>query len=1133
MNIEGIKGSIDLSTENVFSELDRLESRLNKFADSRGNDGEVIAREMKTILNVIAGSQIEFADNLKKAFDTIEKQHLEYGRKARRIERDVTKAMVAEMVERNQAFANAYAKSSQDFLDSQTKLMNANRQLTLSKLADREDRNKDRAAGKAKAEELERDRQIAEQADEVFRRSMAQQKQKEDAIRELAEIRMADFRKRKKEIEEAARLEKKAQKEQEMAVLASLERRKKLIKSFASGAAKILKGIVWFPVIANQTFQMFQSVGYTLKSMWDNTYGQLIKTNAELENYEVRLKSVTGSYVLAKEVFRDVLDYAVKTTYTISETAQAATSLLPVLKGNREELKKLIPVVGDIAATFGLSFEEASSNMIKAISGGIAAADLFRERGISAALGFTPGKKITGKETLEQFYKEYERTASLIRGAAKELFTTWDGTISKIQDKWMMFMKDIGDAGIFANLKIALNFISDRFEKLQSSGDKYSNLVQIISDKMTEFLKKLIAMINVIVNFIFKSLPKTLQRDLKQALMSVEEIEEDYLKERKKSLEASLAGEDGLLGDNYSPEEINRFQAELAETTKKLDELSKKTNNAKDSLANLFNILDINSGIDAAAIVSDKYNTEFTSRAAFVQGALDAKSRSAREIADAGAAAEAKAKALEDSMTNAMSKVEDNLRKAKLETIKYTQGEWAAFVEETAIEAEKLGEKVSSSMKKDGQDGKALAGGVVAQYFSSELQGKIKEYEYELNEISKEAIGNIKKLGMTDYESEKFDIDSKYDTAHLKNLPPVLMEYRDAAYASEMALAKLAESQRKFDEQLDHQSIIAKAAIPSWDSYRQALNDINVEYQKSIYLANESKKAQAELVKANKEQELKAQTLASAREQADEIEFQLSQFGKTDADQKIAEIGRSLQMFLNSPDAEIRETGERLKELMLQLDAKERLTAFSDGWKSSMTEIKNAMMTDGMAVKTFLTDIFSELSSTLEDVFFNVLKGDLDSAAEAFESFADAILQSISRILANQIASQILTGGGDLLASLFHTGGVAGSGGGSRRVSPMAFLGAQRYHTGGIAGLASDEIPAILKKGEIIQTPEQFAKNKNGVGNISVNIKNESGQQLAVSKSSASQDMSGMVIDIVVDGIVRNRGGLRDMLGAR
>ena len=47
---------------------------------------------------------------------------------------------------------------------------------------------------------------------------------------------------------------------------------------------------------------------------------------------------------------------------------------------------------------------------------------------------------------------------------------------------------------------------------------------------------------------------------------------------------------------------------------------------------------------------------------------------------------------------------------------------------------------------------------------------------------------------------------------------------------------------------------------------------------------------------------------------------------------------------------------------------------------------------------------------------------------------------------------------------------------------------------------------------------------------VTVSIKNESGEQLQVTKSSAKTDMQGMVLDIVIDAIVRNKRGMRDMV---
>lgn len=64
--------------------------------------------------------------------------------------------------------------------------------------------------------------------------------------------------------------------------------------------------------------------------------------------------------------------------------------------------------------------------------------------------------------------------------------------------------------------------------------------------------------------------------------------------------------------------------------------------------------------------------------------------------------------------------------------------------------------------------------------------------------------------------------------------------------------------------------------------------------------------------------------------------------------------------------------------------------------------------------------------------------------------------------------------------SVAHTGGIAGFLGGSRKVSPLLFMGAPRYHTGGIAGLSRNEVPAILERGEEVLTKTDPRHRRNG-----------------------------------------------------
>lgn len=64
-----------------------------------------------------------------------------------------------------------------------------------------------------------------------------------------------------------------------------------------------------------------------------------------------------------------------------------------------------------------------------------------------------------------------------------------------------------------------------------------------------------------------------------------------------------------------------------------------------------------------------------------------------------------------------------------------------------------------------------------------------------------------------------------------------------------------------------------------------------------------------------------------------------------------------------------------------------------------------------------------------------------------------------------------------------HSGGVIGHGGGrSRPMDASWFVGAPRYHTGGVAGLAPDEYPTILQRGEEVLAKDSPRNILNGGG---------------------------------------------------
>ena len=116
-----------------------------------------------------------------------------------------------------------------------------------------------------------------------------------------------------------------------------------------------------------------------------------------------------------------------------------------------------------------------------------------------------------------------------------------------------------------------------------------------------------------------------------------------------------------------------------------------------------------------------------------------------------------------------------------------------------------------------------------------------------------------------------------------------------------------------------------------------------------------------------------------------------------------------------------------------------------------------------------------------------------DGAEFRLDRFFKNLIKQLTQIAMNRMFAQII--GGFFPVRTAHTGGVIGvpDANPSRRVSPLAFLGAPRYHAGGIAGLMSNEVPAILQRGEGVFTKAQMRalgaglqRNRPPVNNITI-----------------------------------------------
>ena len=176
----------------------------------------------------------------------------------------------------------------------------------------------------------------------------------------------------------------------------------------------------------------------------------LIQTGKEVENLKVRFKFLFGSVKEGNIAFQNLTKFASKVPFSLQEIAKGSGSLAVVAK-DAEDLNRILKITGNVAAVSGLDFASTSEQIQRAFSSGVGAADLFRERGIGALLGFKSGAKVTVKETVEAFEKAFGK-GGRFDGATDDLAQTFEGTLSMIGDKFFKFQNDVNDT-FFNELK--------------------------------------------------------------------------------------------------------------------------------------------------------------------------------------------------------------------------------------------------------------------------------------------------------------------------------------------------------------------------------------------------------------------------------------------------------------------------------------------------------------------------------------------------------------------------------------------------------------------------------------------------------------------------------------------------------
>lgn len=181
-----------------------------------------------------------------------------------------------------------------------------------------------------------------------------------------------------------------------------------------------------------------------------------------------------------------------------------------------------------------------------------------------------------------------------------------------------------------------------------------------------------------------------------------------------------------------------------------------------------------------------------------------------------------------------------------------------------------------------------------------------------------------------------------------------------------------------------------------------------------------------------------------------------------------------------------------------------KLIEFAEGTKNIATGIGDALVGGFEAG----SDAVSNFVKTGKLSFTSLITSFLaDMAKLAAQKY---IFGPLAGLLGGALGGQSIVG--QALASILHEGGSVGGGGQRRAVHPALFAGAPRFHNGVNLGLAADEVPAILQRGERVLSRSQ--NKAYGSGNerpMVVNFNVKDAQSMRQSRAQMAADAARIV----------------------
>lgn len=220
------------------------------------------------------------------------------------------------------------------------------------------------------------------------------------------------------------------------------------------------------------------------------------------EQLRIRLDVVLQSQRKANQAFEEFEELAARMPFTLKEIIDGGATLAAVAESSVRKLSVLTQAAANIAASTGLTLKQTSENLLRSLSSGIGAADLFRERGVRQIIEVLLEIDDLTKESLEEQGKAFLKVygpGGILGNATDKLTNTVKGQFSLVSDAVFKFQRKVGEAivdtGLLQETVDALIELFEDPDSIEGMSSAFSAFAQILK---TDVLPELTALLKAI-----------------------------------------------------------------------------------------------------------------------------------------------------------------------------------------------------------------------------------------------------------------------------------------------------------------------------------------------------------------------------------------------------------------------------------------------------------------------------------------------------------------------------------------------------------------------------------------------------------------------------------------------------------